>query len=148
MRYTYFAARSDTAATTVLRRPPDPGRPAATDDAAGLLSEIVDGVGFTVELDRFAELLTGEKLDLEDGEHWVAATPDERSVIYRVPPDLVRTIANTDVERLHSLIPQWAEFPYLADPNPARLTTFATDLHRLSGTATAAAGGVYSHAHT
>ena len=147
MNYTYFAARSDAAAAAVLTWPRGVYKPPTDADAAGLLSEPVDGVQFSQELGRYAELVTGPgtDLDLEDWEHRIAATTDEREVILKVPPTLVRAVAGTDIDRLHSLVPAWAEFPDFADPDPNHLRTFATDLHRLCRTATEATGGVYSY---
>ncbi|GIF13969.1 hypothetical protein Ate01nite_40010 [Actinoplanes teichomyceticus] len=144
MNYSYFAARSDAAAIAVLDRPGSPGQSSAD---AGLLSELVDGVGFSQDLGYYADLILGggTDVDLEDWEHRIDATTDERRVILRVPPILVRAIADTDIEHLHSLVPAWAQFPHFAERNPDRLRTFATDLHRLCRTATEANGGVYSY---
>ncbi|MEU4620509.1 hypothetical protein AB0G04_11100 [Actinoplanes sp. NPDC023801] len=147
MNYDYFAAPSDAAAMAILDRPGNPGQSPAD---AGLLSELVDdGVGFSQELGYYARLILGSDtdIDLEDWEHRIDATPDERRVILRVPPILVRAIADTDIEHLHSLVPAWAQFPYFAERNPDRLRTFATDLHRLCRTATEANGGVYSYGY-
>jgi hypothetical protein len=74
--YTYFAARSDTAAAAVLDWPRGPQQPPTEEDAAGLLTDVVDGVQFSQELGRFKALLTGVNGDLEDGEHVVAETDD------------------------------------------------------------------------
>jgi hypothetical protein len=145
MDYTYFAARSETAAAGVLDWPRGPEKPPTEEDAAGLLGDVVDGVQFSQELGRFAELLTGADIDLEGGEHVVAETRDERGVVLRVPADLVRAIADADAERLHAVVPQWAEFEDFAAPDPARLRAFADDLQRLCRAAVEAGGGVYSH---
>ena len=61
-----------------------------------------------------------------------------------VPPALVRAVADTDLDHLHSLVPAWTRFPYFADPDPAaRLHAFATELHRMCRLATEHTGGVY-----
>jgi hypothetical protein len=145
MEYTYFAARSDTAAAAVLDWPRGPHVPPTQEAAAGLLSDVVAGVQFSQELGRFASLLTGEVVDLEGGEHFVAETDDERGVVLRVPRELTHVIASTDAARLHGLIPEWAEFEDFGDVDPDRLRTFADDLQRLSSAAVDAGGGVYSH---
>ncbi|WP_229074884.1 hypothetical protein [Actinoplanes sp. DH11] len=149
MNYTYFAARSDAAAVAVLTRDASPYEPPKPADA-GLLSEQIDGVGFSQELGHYARLVlgAGSDIDLEDWEYRIAAANDERRVMLRLPPVLVRAVADSDLDHLHSLVPAWAQFPYFADPDPARrLHAFATDLHRLCRTATGNAGGVYCYGY-
>jgi hypothetical protein len=145
MNHTYFAARSDTAAVAVLTWPGGVHRPPGDAAAAGLLGDPVDGVQFSQELGRFADLVVdpAADLDLEDWEHRIAVTADERHVIIRVPPALVRTVADTDVERLHAVVPAWTTLEGFADPDPDRLRAFVTDLRGLCRTAVEAGGGVY-----
>jgi hypothetical protein len=145
MDYTYFAARSDAVAAAALDWPRGPQHPPTEKAAAGLLSEVVDGVQFSQELGRFAQLLTGTDGDLEGGEHVVAEIRDGRGIMLRVPPALVRTIAETDAERLHGLVPEWAEFKDFAASDPDRLRAFTDDLRRLCTAAVQAGGGVYSY---
>lgn len=147
MDYSYFAARSDAAAAAVVTWPRGPHFPPTDADAAGLLSELVQGVQFSQELGRYAQLVLGTEGDLEGGEHHIAGGPVDRKVVRRVPPVLVRAVAGAGIDRLHSLVPAWAEFPDFADPDPDRLRAFATDLHRLCRTATEASGGVYSYGY-
>jgi hypothetical protein len=145
MDYSYFAARSDAAAAAVLGWPRGPQQPPTEEDAAGLLTDVVDGVQFSQELGRFRALLTGEDGDLEDGEHVVAETDDERGVVLRVPADLVRTIAERDAGQLHALVGEWAKFEDFAAADPERLQAFTDDLQRLSRAAVEGGGGVYCH---
>ena len=144
MEYTYFAARSDEAAAAVLDWPRGPHEPPTEDAAAGLLSDAIAGVQFSQELGRLAALLTGQDIDLEDGQHIVAETDDERGIVLRVPTDLMHVIASADATRLHGLIPKWAEFEDFADADPEELRTFVDNLQRLSRAAVDAGGGVYS----
>jgi len=145
MNYTYFVARSDAAASSILTWFRSPHPPPAEDPFAAS----IEGVGFSQELGRFAQLVMGggSDLDLEDGEHRIATATDGRDVILKLPPILVRAIADSDLDRLHSLVPEWAEFPHFAVRDPDGLRTFTTGLHRLCRTATDA-GGVYSHGWT
>jgi hypothetical protein len=147
VNYTYFAARGDTTAAAVLTWPRGLHKPPTDADAAGLLSEPIEGVGFSQELGRLAKLImgTGTDIDLEDWEHRIAGFTIEGDVILKLPPTLVRAITDTDIDRLHSLVPAWAQWPHFADPDPDRLRAFATDLHRLCRTATENTGGVYSY---
>jgi hypothetical protein len=148
MNYTYFAARSDAVAAAVLNWPVGPYEPPTPAGAAGLLSEAIDGVGFSQELGHYARLVLGpgSDMDLEDWEHRIAATNDERLVVLRLPPALVRAVGDSDLGHLHGLVPVWAQYPYFADPDPSqRLHAFATALHRLCRAATENTGGVYCY---
>jgi hypothetical protein len=139
MHYTYFAARSEAAAAAVMNTPAG----AVPDD--GVLSDAVPGVQFSQELGRFAALLTGEDIDLEDGDLVVAETDDGMDIVCRVPTDLVRLIADAEPSRLHELVPEWSEFEDFADPDQDRLRAFVDDLQRLTRAALQSGGGVYSH---
>jgi hypothetical protein len=145
MEFTYFAARSDDAATAVLDWPRGPQSPPTAEAATDLLSDAVPGVQFSQELGRFATLLTGDGVDLEDERHIVAETDDGMAVVNRVPADVTAAIAAADRERLHGLVPEWAEFEDFADPDPETLRAFADHLQRLSRAAVDAGGGVYAH---
>jgi hypothetical protein len=144
MNYDYFAARSDSAAAAMLDRPGGPELSPAEREAAGLLTSVLAGVQFSQELGRLVALL-GKDVDLEDGEHIVAAVDDDSGLVFRLPADVTREIAHADAARLHALVPAWAEFEDFADPDEDRLRAFADDLQRMSRTALDAGGQVYSH---
>jgi hypothetical protein len=146
MEYHYFAARTDAVAAAVVDWPRGPWQPPTEEDAGGLLTGVVEGVQFSQELGRFVALLVGgEYTDLEDGEHVLAESRDERVVVLRLPAGVARTIAATDADRLHGLVPEWATFEDFADPDPDDLTAFVDDLRDLCVAAVEAEGGVYSY---
>lgn len=144
MNYDYFAARSDSAAAAMLERPGGPELSPDEREAAGLLTPVLAGVQFSQELGHFVALL-GKDVDLEDGEHIIAAVDDDAELALRVPADVTREIAHADAGRLHALVPAWAEFEDFADPDEDRLRAFVDDLQRMSRTALDAGGQVYSH---
>jgi hypothetical protein len=89
--------------------------------------------------------LTGEEVDFESDEVVVAETDDETGIVFRVPADLARVIADADPSRLYELVPEWSKFEDFADPDQDRLRAFVDELQRLTRIAVEVGGGVYSH---